>query len=79
MRYDEPRLLWTRLSLGPVRDPVLKHKVRLFSLVPSRLGIAPKTPGWLVQDEPPAHEGSGAHPGRAGPGESAGPGAGSFY
>ncbi len=30
-----------------MRNPVLEHRVRLFS---SRLGIEPKTPGWLVQD-----------------------------
>jgi len=54
--------------MGPVRNPVLQHRV----LFPgsSRLGIEPKTPGWLVQDPTtrPIGDlittigGSGAHP-----------------
>jgi hypothetical protein len=40
-------------GLGPVRNPVLQHRVRdRASVFPcsSRLGIEPKTPGCLVQD-----------------------------
>jgi hypothetical protein len=39
------------VGLGPVRNPVLQHRV----------GMEPKTPGWLVQaQQPPAQWGSGA-------------------
>jgi len=48
-------------GVGPVRNPVLNTGWRLFS---SRLGIEPKTPWWLVQAQPLAQRGSGAHPGR---------------
>ena len=44
-----------------MRNPVLNTGWRLFS---SRLGIEPKTPWWLVQAQPLAQRGSGAHPGR---------------
>ena len=57
-------------ALGPVRNPVTQGA----PVFPgsSRLGIEPKTPGWLVQDPTtspsgdliPTIRGSGAHPGR---------------
>ncbi len=37
-------------SVGPVRNPVLLHRVATVFHGSSRLGIEPKTPGWLVQD-----------------------------
>ncbi len=42
----------------------------LFSLVPRLgiVGIEPKTPGWLVQAQPPSQPGSGAYPVREEPG-----------
>jgi hypothetical protein len=56
-----------KARLGPVRNPVLN--TGCVSVFPgsSRLGIEPKTPGWLVQDpttRPIGDRGSGAHPGR---------------
>jgi hypothetical protein len=76
MRYNEPRPVWT--SLGTHDKPgTLTQGGALFSLEhSSRLGIEPKTPGWLVQAQPgatspsgdliPTIRGSGAHPGRCG-------------
>jgi hypothetical protein len=66
MRDDEPRPVGTREELGTLTQgaPVFPGS--------SRLGIEPKTPGWLVQDPTtspsgdliPTIRGSGAHPGR---------------
>ena len=58
-------------GLGPVRNPVLLHRVRLFSLVPLVWESNPKLQGGLVQDPTtrpigdliPTIGGSGAHPG----------------
>jgi hypothetical protein len=66
MRDDEPRPVGTREEPGTLIQgaPVFPGS--------SRLGIEPKTPGWLVQDPTtspsgdliPTIRGSGAHPGR---------------
>jgi hypothetical protein len=64
MRYDEPRLVWTspphtsERGDGTREEPgTLTQGGALFFLGSSRLGIEPKTPGWLVQAQPPAHRG----------------------
>jgi hypothetical protein len=51
MRDDEPRPVGTREEPGTLIQgaPVFPGS--------SRLGIEPKTPGWLVQAQPPAHRG----------------------
>ena len=78
MRYDEPRLVWTRLTTtGTHEEPgTLTQGAPVFPGPgsSSRLGIEPKTPGWLVQDPAtrpigdliPTIGGSGAHPGHVG-------------
>jgi hypothetical protein len=45
-RDDEPRL-------GPVRNPVLQHRVRLFSLVPLVWESNPKLQGGWCKTQPP--------------------------
>ena len=44
MRDDEPRPVWMSplITQGPVRNPVLQHRVRLFSLVPLVWESTPK-------------------------------------
>ena len=54
MRYDEPRLVWSsqlsRTSDGTREEPgTLTQGAPVFP-GSSRLGIEPKTPGWLVQE-----------------------------
>ena len=44
-------------ALGPVRNPVLKHRVRLFSLVPLVWESNPKLQGGWCKTQPPAHRG----------------------
>jgi len=58
--------------MGPVRNPVLEHRVAPCFPWFLSFGIEPKTPGWLVQspttspsgDLIPTIKGSGAHPGQ---------------
>jgi hypothetical protein len=45
------------LQLGPVRTLYFNTGCRPVFPGSSRLGIEPKTPGWLVQAQPPAHRG----------------------
>ncbi len=71
MRDDEPRPVWMSLPImGPVRNPVLEHRVRLFSLVPLVWESNPKLQGgWCKPTTSPSGDliptirGSGAHPG----------------
>ena len=66
--------IWSppRAGLGPVRNPVLLHRVAPCFPWFLSFGIEPKTPEWLVQDPTaspsgdliPTIRGSGAHPGR---------------
>ena len=58
-------------EMGPVRNPVLEHRVRLFSLVPLVWESNPKLQGgWCKPTTRPIGDliltigGSGAHPGR---------------
>jgi hypothetical protein len=66
MCYERRRLAGE--ALGPVRDPVLQHRVRLLSLVPLVWESNPTLQGGWCKTKPPAQlpEGSGvrAHPGR---------------
>jgi hypothetical protein len=50
-------------GMGPVRNPVLQHRMRLFSLVPVVWESNPKLQGGWCKDEPTDNRGSGAHPG----------------
>jgi hypothetical protein len=69
MRDDKPRHVWMSplITHGTREEPGTLTQGALVFPGSSRLGIEPKTPGWLVQDPTTRPIGdllSGAHPGR---------------
>jgi hypothetical protein len=46
---DEPRPVW---MMGPVRNPVLQHRVSLFSLVPLFLSFGKRRAELIVSEYP---------------------------
>ncbi len=70
MRYDEPRLVWTRLTTTGTREEpgTLTQGAPVFPGPgsSSRLGIEPKTPGWLVQDPATSQPIGGSDPNHQG-------------